>query len=227
MLEQGGLTGAGGRHNKAPLTLTHGSHEVDHTRGKTFGRRLQPDAFVGTDGRKFLEEGDIHVLFGIGSFDFSGTEQLNAARATTSLTFDEHTVAKVVLTDHLGCDEDVILRGRVGTLGLPKESESLSREFYNTLCKSRLWWRSILADGIALHGIGAGKIIIPCPLISMGSLISSLTRTAVIPPMVPERPATTGVATTSTTGSVKLPFTLATLALPSGIPDGLVCRSGN
>jgi hypothetical protein len=221
MLEKGGFPGTRRGDNQTSLPLADRGHQIHDTCRETLRNCLQPDALVGADGGEFLEERDVHVEFRVAAFDFRAAEQLDPAGPAPCLTLDKNTVAKVELSDHLGRDEDVILRGRIGTLGLPKESKALPGDLDNPLGKSRFRRRSILRDGrIGASGIEIVRSLIP-PL-GLGittPLIVGLTVSVV--PAISEGSASAGITTSTAAGIFTLSFPSCYGMTTSGIPRTL------
>ena len=200
VLEQGGLAGAGRGDDEAALPLSDRRHEIHDTGGEALGDSLELDPLVRADGGQFLEEGDVHELRGIGSLDLGGAEELDATGAAAGLTLDENAVAEVVLADDFRGDEDVVLGRGVGALGLAEESESLAGDLDNPLGVGRLGRRPILHGDVP--GGRRGKLVRAGTMLALATLIVG---TAVVPvvPIVPERPAAAGIATSTPAVAVK------------------------
>jgi len=215
VLKEGGLAGAGRRHDESALALADWRHEIDDAGGEALGDGLELDALVGTDGGQFLEVGDVHVLGRILSLDLGGPEKLDASGSATGLSLDKHAVAQVELTDHLGGDEDVVLGGGVSALGLAEESEALARDLDHALGVGGFRRRPIV--GSCFAGNGLCKFIWPGAMLSLASLSTLATLivgAAVILTVVAEGPASAGIASASATTAVAVKSASPTL-LPS------------
>ena len=138
MLKQRRLARAGRGDNKSSLPLADGCHEIHHAGGEALGNGLQPDPLVGADGGQLLKERDVHELLGSLALDLGSPEKLGAAGSPAGLPLDENTIAQVVLTNHLGRDKDIVLRGGVGTLCFAQEAKTLAGNLDNTLGIGRL-----------------------------------------------------------------------------------------
>ena len=215
VLKEGGLAGAGRRHDESALALANRRHEIDDARGEALWDGLEFDALVRTNGGQFLEVGDIHVLGWILPLDLGGPEKLDATGTATGLSLDKNAVAQVELSDHLGGDEDVVLGGGVSTLGLAEESEALARDLDNTLGVG--WFRRWPIVGSGFAGNWLCKLIGPWAMLALASLSTLATLfvgAAVILTVVAERPAPAGIASAATTTAVAIKSASPTL-LPS------------
>ena len=109
VLKERRLAGAWRSDNESSLSLADRSHEIHHPCGESLGNGLQLDSLIGTNGGQFLKERDIHELLGCLTLDLGGSKKLGATGATAGLPLDEDTIPQVVLTNHFGSDEYVVL----------------------------------------------------------------------------------------------------------------------
>src|SRR5690606_1450051 len=119
LLEQGGLTSLGRRHDEATLTAAYGGEQVDDARGELVARGLELDVLLGEGGGELLEARALGGLERVYVVDGLHADEravpLVIARAAR-LAHDVVAGAQAELLDEPGGDDDaagVVLQERL------------------------------------------------------------------------------------------------------------------
>lgn len=96
------------------------------------GIRLQDPAFVGVDGREFLEDRQVLIGRGFLAVDRVNGRELEAAGASPDFAVDDHAIPQAIIAGHVRRDEGVAVGLIEVAVGLAQKAKAFRAEFHKS-----------------------------------------------------------------------------------------------